>query len=722
MHGLTELTKKVTELPRGGYLVQTKAGYLQFGSPPETIKDTMLLPQSTPQIFILPRKLFNAIKGISLAELEFPIYYNFFIKKQKTHIICTEEQGERLLRVLREAVFGPEKVNLAEDVHSETSVVHDLHKELDFYKTFNFENLLAFHYFKNNECKINGVTIRIDNNANFIVTEDDNDAPQKSQITIPGIEIPGTIEYTPKFDIGERLIEPYQPPLFGVTCLGPSHGFDPTENTSGFIIWLNHRGIMIDPPVNSTEWLKDSNVNPKLIDSIILTHCHADHDAGTFQKIMEESRVTIYTTKTIIESFFRKYSALSNESIPYLKRLFDFNQVFLDKPFFIHGAEFRAFYSLHSIPTIGFKMHFQGQSFVYSSDHQGNPEIHDELLSKKIITQQRYDQLKNFPWESAVIFHEAGIPPLHTSINWLNTLPKDIKKKTLVYHIAKKDFPQTTSLTLAKFGMENTVYFKVSHPHFEKAYEMIGILKHLDFFQSFPIQKVQEFILAIKEEKYKKGEYIIHKDTKGKKFYIIYSGNVAISLVGLANKKIFCEFEYFGEVGLLTDRPTTADVIAETDVIVYTLEKNEFLSFIAGTEFEATLQKLIKNRDEESWNILSTGRFFKGLTSYQKTWLESVLERNERQGKGVVVKEGDHFNTMYIIRKGTIEVSRSKKVIATLKEGDFIGDLHYFEKNLPSQYTFSHPSPVSLYAIGREALKIFTEKNPGLVMKLTHDF
>ncbi len=29
-------------------------------------------------------------------------------------------------------------------------------------------------------------------------------------------------------------------------------------------------------------------VNPKLIDSVVLTHCHADHDAGTLQKIMQE--------------------------------------------------------------------------------------------------------------------------------------------------------------------------------------------------------------------------------------------------------------------------------------------------------------------------------------------------------------------------------------------------------------------------------------------------
>jgi metal-dependent hydrolase (beta-lactamase superfamily II) len=81
---------------------------------------------------------------------------------------------------------------------------------------------------------------------------------------------------------------------------------------------------MVDPPVNSTEWLLDSNVSPKFIDSIILTHCHADHDAGTFQKILEEGKITIYSTHTVMQSFLRKYSALTDVPEPYLRRLFNF--------------------------------------------------------------------------------------------------------------------------------------------------------------------------------------------------------------------------------------------------------------------------------------------------------------------------------------------------------------------------------------------------------------
>lgn len=423
-----------------------------------------------------------------------------------------------------------------------------------------------------------------------------------------------------------------------------------------------------------------------------------------------------------MSSFLRKYSALSDEPVSNLTKLFNFNPIYIDEPFFIHGAQFIANYTLHSIPTIGFKMNFQGQSFVYSSDHQAEPRIHKELLKKGVINKQRYKQLANFPWESKVVYHEAGIPPLHTSIDWLVTLPPAIQKKTYIYHIAKKYFPGTTRLTLCKFGMEHTVDFHVPPPKFEKTYEVLSILKHLDFFHGFTVEKVQEFVLAIKEETYKKGNYIIKKGSKGDRFYIIYSGNVAIYLDGLKLKKIYSEFEYFGEVALITEKPTTADVVAETGVVVYTIDKYKFLSFIAGTEFEETLKRLVKNRDKESWNILSTSRFFNRLTSYQKTWIESVLSREIKQGKGVLIKAGAVFSKMYIIRKGEVAVKHRGKCLAVLKKGDFIGDLHDVDKNLPSRYTFVYNNDVSLFVIKRKDMLSFAERNPGLIMKLQLEY
>jgi hypothetical protein len=68
-------------------------------------------------------------------------------------------------------------------------------------------------------------------------------------------------------------------------------------------------GVKNLPPPDCGEVLRDLAIPARLIDGMILTHCHADHDAGAFQKILADSSIKIYTTQTIMDSFIRKYSA-----------------------------------------------------------------------------------------------------------------------------------------------------------------------------------------------------------------------------------------------------------------------------------------------------------------------------------------------------------------------------------------------------------------------------
>lgn len=65
----------VTPLPRGGISIQTAAvGAVQFGIPPETIKDSMRLGLEVPRVFIVPVERFcreiGPALGINLAEFE----------------------------------------------------------------------------------------------------------------------------------------------------------------------------------------------------------------------------------------------------------------------------------------------------------------------------------------------------------------------------------------------------------------------------------------------------------------------------------------------------------------------------------------------------------------------------------------------------------------------------------------------------------------------------
>lgn len=83
--------RRVTELNKGGSIIRTKIGNIQYGIPPETLKDALTQNVEVPEYYIVPDQTFDKQTGINLMEFEFPVYYNFFLRKMtKTKIICNE--------------------------------------------------------------------------------------------------------------------------------------------------------------------------------------------------------------------------------------------------------------------------------------------------------------------------------------------------------------------------------------------------------------------------------------------------------------------------------------------------------------------------------------------------------------------------------------------------------------------------------------------------------
>ena len=714
-----QLARPFTRLPRGGYLVETSVGYIQFGAPPETIKDTMLLPRSAPQVFVLPKHFFHVEKGISVAELEFPIYYNHFLRQKKTYIVCTREQREQLMIVLKESVFGPEMIDLRSEYvdGEETFGFPNMPAEVEHFRgKRELSDLVKFVIFRDDQVRINQVTIARLENGDFELRDRDWDLTT---------EIPGTVDFNIIYDAGSGLQEPYQPPLLGITCLGPSHGFDPEENTSGFLLWINHMGLMVDPPVNSTEWLRQSNINPKLINSIILTHCHADHDAGTFQKILEEGRITIYSTETVMHSFVRKYHGLTRIPIKELFSLFDFVPVVIGRSYIINGAEFRFSYALHSIPSLSFEFFFQDQSFIYSSDHLNDPARFKELLDLGVLTETRYRDLLDFPWHHKIIYHEAGIPPLHTRIDYLRTLPEDVQKRITLYHIAKKDMPADSFMTLAKFGIENTLYPPTAQPKHETEYRMLDSLANVDIFRDFPISKAREFLSIVEHERFDRGATIIQKNTPGDKFFIILTGNVRVEGMDRdddieSDAKRYGSYEYFGEASLINDQPRGADVFAETEVEALTIEKSKFLNFIKGSGLNQKFQTLNDIRATGSWETLAKSRFFRATTSAQKTQLELIMKLYKLRAGDLLIRQGLTFEYAYIIKKGSVHVLNHGRLVEELGPGDFCGEIFRLQKNTASGYDFKATSNLEAFAIERNDLVNYIAENPGVYMRLNY--
>jgi CRP-like cAMP-binding protein/glyoxylase-like metal-dependent hydrolase (beta-lactamase superfamily II) len=632
----------------------------------------------------------NYSNGINVAEVEFPVYYNYFIKNRKTNIITTQTIATALSVLFHETMFGTpgmdctsECVDLPEDeIPNLEAECHGLTKFTRPTWNITVEDMLRFTIF-NEETR----TAQVDDQVSIL------HEPERDQFVV--FENGKAVAIVPSHT---SLPEPklpnsfpsFEPPLFGVTTLGASTGFDPYGITSGLVLWVNRRGIMVDPPPHSSSMLAANGISANLIDTIFLTHCHADHDAGLFQKLMTSKKVTVTTTPTVMKSFLRKYSSVTGLGDDLIKQLFTFRPVTLGKGMFFNGAEVHFHYSLHTIPCIGFRIRFGGKSLYYSADHCYMPSVINELYERGMMKPGRRDFLLKFPHDCDYILHEAGPAPIHTPIDVLESLPPETKKKLYLYHSAKKNVP--SSFNYLHTGVDNTIVIDVVAPIFSKSAEILQAVGSIDIFKSaFSFEKAEQMLQMATTEQFAAGSVIIKKGDPGEKFYIITAGVINVLSPENVVKKYTTE-DFFGERSLLTGDVCNATVSAETNVTLISIEKTSFLHLFAATDIPAKLLRLADSRQNKSWQAIIDNSIMSGMSSSQKTQLESLLTTRCIPKGTIVWQPDDPSDFAFIIDTGLFLLEEQQIISRTFydrtKEGSSRNRQSGTEKELKGVHNY----------------------------------
>lgn len=677
----------------------------QIASYPETIKDTMGQSHGVPQIYILPERLFDITLGVSRSEVEFPIYFNFYLNQRKTVIVCRRHQLRPLVRVLQEAIFGPSSLNIAPDYAPGVKPA-DLKSEMA--------------YFKKDPSKPGG-RLRIRDLVEFKVFDDNNEVElDKVRVTMVGLDryrfTSGSkvrelsFRAPPKAPPAASSTRRYRPPFYGVTVIGSGHGFDPSADTSGFIVWVNGRGILIDPPVDTTQWLRSHGVDSRLISDLVLTHCHADHDAGTLQKLLEEGRVRLHTTATIIDSFVRKYRGLLGLRGNQLRALFDFVPVTVNEPVNIAGASFYFRYNFHPVPTLGFSASFQGKTFAYSGDHLNDADYLQKLHDEGLIDKYRLDDLLNFDWDADLILHEAGIPPIHTPVEALIAQPEEVKQRLYINHISADKIPRDSGLKLAPPGVRATLKLEVSPPELWLAQRMLDLFSGVDLFWYLPVMKVAEFLRIASYRKYHGGEALVRTGEPGNEFFLILSGEAEVVQKGEYLTRLG-RYDYFGEIAVLLGSERTADILAYTEMEVLTVSARDFLRFVEGTEIARTLRLVAESRLHEGWPLMNENGLLAKLSVKQKTQLIPYMRQRAIPAERLLYRAGDRVRCFYLIKEGQVRVYQDNGNEARAYRGSLVGRVRSDgERHAVSAIT---ESTTVVYVISMADLQIFFRENPG---------
>ena len=713
------MDSKIIELPKGGIIVNTRIGEIQVGVPPETIKDSLALNIAVPNVYIATKNLFSHRTMASFIDLEFPVYYNFFIHRKKISVICTEEQRKIIEGIIRESFFGPEEVNLEMEYVDgrDNPLFPDMKKEMNYFlkhpdenRFITMDDLIGFIILEDGiKTSFKDIDITLDMGKNIITLDEDEK-----------IEIPWDLDYNinENKNADEGRTGVFLPPTFGITTLGSSHGFDPKGKTSGFIFWVNGTGIMIDPPIDSALWLSEENVDPVMVSSVILTHCHADHDAGVMQKILQEGRITLYTTPTVFSSFIKKTALLTGLSEIDVMELIEFIPITIGKPVNINGATVNFSYRLHSIPTIGFEIHFHGKTVVYTSDHLNDTEVFDRLFKDGILTEGRYKELTGFDWEKDIIIHEAGIPPLHTPLDILLGLPEQVKKNIYLVHTDKSKIPEDSSLTISPTGLSNTMVINIHHSRQNDSIQILNLIGRMDIFDDMKFEKASEFLSIIKYRKFSRGDMLIKEGDPGKEFYIIVAGKARIVEKGREKAVLGCG-SFFGESAIILSQKTTHSIFALTDIIAISIEKNDFMTFISNTNSYEHLKLLATVRNHGSWEAIAANRLFNTMTVNQKNFLESLLDHMKTAENEVVLRAGKTPEFAILWNKGKAAIiDRNGKIVKHVENGDFIGGPSYLLGQTIPEHDFVSLSDGDFFMIDWEKMLKFFRKNPKALFEL----
>jgi CRP-like cAMP-binding protein/glyoxylase-like metal-dependent hydrolase (beta-lactamase superfamily II) len=706
------------ELNRGGLLVQRGEWMLQVGAYPETIKDTMAAKQGVPDLFLVPQELFDRQLGISAVELEFPLYYNFYLKKRKLRFICRKHQLRPVLRVLKESLFGPSKFHheLEYRQGEDAPGFPDLVKEMAFFKKDPnlpkgrlrlSDCVQAYLLDDSGQCEVDGVQIADLGGDRYQLSSQDDECEFSFEAG-SGL-FPPSIESAPAHD--------FRPPTFGVTLIGSGHGFDARSKTSGFIIWINGKGVLVDPPVHTTAWLERQGINPRTIEDIILTHCHADHDSGTLQKVLQEGRVRLHSSPTVLQSFARKYRALTGLSRTQFLGLFDFNPVMLDESVNILGAEFRFQYRFHPVPTLGFETFFRGKSFAYSSDTLWDPEELTRLDKEGLFSESRAEDLIDFPWHHSLILHEAGIPPIHTPVSVLTKLPEDVKQRTYLVHISDSAIPEESGLRLAPCGAAHSLIIPVPDTELSLAQRSLDLLAHVDLFRQLYVDKAAEFLRYAKYRAYEPGEQVIQTGQPGNDFYMILSGEAEIRRQGNV-MRLLSRYEYFGEYSVIEDSPRTADVYAKSKLEVLIMGRYDFLCFLRGTPLLPLFRRVARNRLYFAEDLIELNPHLTELTSYQRSQLLALLQHRKLEDGQVLYERGQPITHYFMVSQGQLRLEGPERPKVTASPGMFLGQVNLDLEDCFHAWTATSEGTTRVLQAPVDEMREYFRLNPGFAFRL----
>ncbi|MFA5188353.1 MAG: cyclic nucleotide-binding domain-containing protein [Patescibacteria group bacterium] len=640
---------------------------IMLGCPSEVVKLLKKMGKTVPNRIVLPSTFFR--HGINQAALEFPLYdflfvYGGFFKGEKLAVIGEKKQLERIKNILRLTLLGINKqeadqFGISDEEYERISKISDylaLHNKNSSIATL--DDMINFIPFDaKGKVEIDGMLVTKRAENVFQIT--DQDEGYFADINLNNPQTPPLPLITPE-NLPKRSI-------LGAMALSQcTSGFDPSDYTSGVIIWINGLPIIVD----GVSWLKEHcrefGINPHEIEAFLITHIHDDHNS-ILDMVVNSKMASIMTTKTVFAGFLLKTAYILDLPVDVVQQFVKLIEVKVNEPFSWYGAEFDFWNTVHPIPTIGFKVTVKGKSIVYSGDTAWGKKI-QELAEKGIIDEQTRACVQGIPTiDCDLMFLDGGGGTIHPLTDELAQLPSEVKKRLVLTHSAKLTPELSQQFCTPKTGQ---IWELIPQ---DTALEAMNTLFRVPLFYGIEPQWISVLLSSGKIEEFPAGSVILEQGSPGKEFYVILGGT---ALVIIDNEEFtqLSSGDFFGELSVTKNCPCTATIKARSPLRVLAIPKEISNRILKEPLLAKRLAKTHKYRP-----IIMDIALFRGLDAPSYIQISQEIQEELHEPDTYIVTQGERGDDFYIITEGKAKVMLEEnggvREIATLFPGQYFGEM-----------------------------------------------
>lgn len=207
--------------------------------------------------------------------------------------------------------------------------------------------------------------------------------------------------------------------------------------------------------------------------------------------------------------------------------------------------------------------------------------------------------------------------------------------------------------------------------------DLLEMLRRVPFFAPLRVDALEGVGARLATERAAAGTEIVRQgDLDAHRWYLIGEGQLAVDVDGFLVGELE-RGDQFGERGLLRGVPRSATVRARTDVLLYALERDDFLAAVAGPDLDEEERQVLPETATavDPATALARAPLLHGLSSAEVERLgRGGRVETLRSGTPIVVS-GAEDDTYHVLLSGRADVVVDGTIRRELLPGDAFGEI-----------------------------------------------